>query len=604
VSGFPPEKWDALGLPRPGAAASAGQPAPAPRVEDLPAEALPELSQEERIELLEEFVSAQEVAKDLGFEIDSSDPAASSGRLGDLRVTFASAGDGRCVGEDGTEYDVVSLAEAAQGVRYSEALDHLATLYHPVTQGRERELRVEKAKREGFASATNSRGANALPGAASGRALSGKGKKKKAADDKPTHAELRDRFLSAGTQYGYGLGAWRSYEDGIWVEEDERVVENQVSLVVDDAQAEGIRPTDSINRSVARMALVRVAVPDKKWNADPDILVAQNGALHIPTQTLQPHHPEHYATSKVPYDYDASARAPKWEKYMTGRFSDEVAAFLQEFAGYCLTTDVSHEIAVWLYGPPGGGRSTFILGMETMLGEKVGVLGLREIERNDFALADVPGKTLLTATEQPGGYTSVTDIVNAMISGDSVMINQKYTKAYRVHPQAKILWSMNHLPQIQNPEDGLFRRIHVVEMEKIEEDKKDTTMKAAIQTEGAGILNWALAGLERLLARRRFEAPEEVRNATAEYKATQDVPAVFVSDMCVTGKDLTEQSSRLYKAYEKWCHLNGHKAKSSTAISSDWKRLGFEKYPTGGVRRYKDVALRMDAYAELGIDDA
>jgi phage/plasmid-associated DNA primase len=63
--------------------------------------------------------------------------------------------------------------------------------------------------------------------------------------------------------------------------------------------------------------------------------------------------------------------------------------FSQEFSGYALTTDVSHEIALWLCGPPGGGRSTFITGLEAMLGEKVGTLGLGEIERSRFALADI-----------------------------------------------------------------------------------------------------------------------------------------------------------------------------------------------------------------------
>lgn len=602
MSGFPQEKWDKLGLPRPGIASPGEQPAPAPQAEGMPANSLPELSQEEHIELLEEFVSAQEVAKDLGFEINQSDPAVSTAQLGDLRVTFTSTSDVRCIGEDGTEYDVVALIEAARGLKPSEALDHLTAVYHPVTQGREHELRIEKAKREGYAPSQNGNRADAKLEAAAGRAVSGKGKKKKNTDEKPTHSELRDRFLSAGTQYGFGLGAWRSYEDGIWIEEAELIVKNRVSLVVDDAQAEGIRPTNSVISSVAGMAQMRVAVPDAKWNSDPDILVAQNGVVHIPTEKLQPHHPEYYATSKVPYDYEASAQAPKWTEYMAQRFSPEVADFLQEFAGYCLTTDVSHEIAVWLFGPPGGGRSTFILGMETMLGEKVGVLGLREIERNAFALADVPGKTLLTATEQPGGYTSVTDVINAMISGDSVMVNQKNVKAYRVHPQAKILWSMNYLPQIQNPEDGLFRRIHIVEMEKIE-GKKDTTYKATIQTEGAGILNWALVGLQRLLSRGGFEPPEEVKRSTADYKATQDVPAVYISDMCTVGKDLNEGSARLYKAYEKWCHLNGHKHKSSTAIATDWKRLGFVNYTSTGRKRYRGVALRMDAYTELGLDD-
>ena len=56
----------------------------------------------------------------------------------------------------------------------------------------------------------------------------------------------------------------------------------------------------------------------------------------------------------------------------------KAASFLQEFAGYCLTTDTAHEIAVWLHGPPGSGESTFIEGLKGMLGPRAGLLGLAD----------------------------------------------------------------------------------------------------------------------------------------------------------------------------------------------------------------------------------
>jgi hypothetical protein len=109
------------------------------------------------------------------------------------------------------------------------------------------------------------------------------------------------------------------------------------------------------------------------------------------------------ATAAVPFAHDPNAEAPTWKGFLGDRFSKEEAPFLQEFFGYCLTPDVSHETALWLYGPPGGGRSTLIAGAEAMLGEKAGTLGLRKLERSQFALSKIPGKTLLTATEQPAG---------------------------------------------------------------------------------------------------------------------------------------------------------------------------------------------------------
>ena len=55
------------------------------------------------------------------------------------------------------------------------------------------------------------------------------------------------------------------------------------------AKPEGIQLTANMLASVAKLARVVVTVPDEEWDADPDILVCDNGALHVPTGELRPH---------------------------------------------------------------------------------------------------------------------------------------------------------------------------------------------------------------------------------------------------------------------------------------------------------------------------
>jgi putative DNA primase/helicase len=329
--------------------------------------------------------------------------------------------------------------------------------------------------------------------------------------------------------------------------------------------------------SVAKLARVLVAVPDDEWDADPDVLVCQNGTLHVPTRELREHRPEDHATSGVPYGYDPEATAPTWGSFLGDFVDAETAHFLQEFAGYCLTTDVGHELALWLYGAPGGGRSTFIAGLEAMLGERAGTLGLGEVERSRFALADVPGKTLLTATEQPAGYMKASYVLNALISGDKLKVEEKFKPAYAVYPRAKILWAMNELPRVPSANDGLFRRVKVIEIDPIPEGERDPEIKEKIREEGAGILNWALEGLARLRKRGGFEVPAAVKGATARWRETNDILAMVVAEECETGEGKSVRAGLLYYSYRSWCERNGHKAKSSTQVAEDWRRLGFER---------------------------
>jgi putative DNA primase/helicase len=407
----------------------------------------------------------------------------------------------------------------------------------------------------------------------------------------PTHDELRDRWISDNPHHTHGLGEWRRYEAGIWPVISETAVKAEISDVVEAAKPAGVKPTASILASVTELTRVKVFVPDEKWDADPDVLVCKNGALRISTGQLTKHRPEHYATSAVPYEYDPGAVPVMW-RYFLNHTVSVAAAFLQEFAGYALTTEMRHELAVWLFGPPGSGKSTFIAGLQAMLGHRAGVLGLADLERSRFTLADLPGKTLVVASEQPSSYLASTNTLNAIISGEPLQVERKYRDPVTIIPHAKVCWAMNELPRVADANSGLFRRVKVVGFPKLPEGQQDPKVKRGIETEGAGILNWALEGLRRLNARGHFEIPQGVRDATTQFKERNDVPALFVEDRCVRGTDFEVPAAKLYRAYSWWCEENGHRPQSSTRVADDWQRLGFERKRTMSGTVY--LGLRLD----------
>jgi putative DNA primase/helicase len=280
--------------------------------------------------------------------------------------------------------------------------------------------------------------------------------------------------------------------------------------------------------------------------------------------------------SSVPYAYNPTAKAPSWD-YFLATTVPEAAGFLQEFAGYALTVDTSHELAVWLFGPPGAGKSTFIEGLKALLGERAGVLGLADVQRNRFALANLPGRTLLVATEQPSSdYIASTHLLNAIISGEEIAVERKFKDPFYITPRGKIYWAMNDLPRVGDANSGLFRRVKVVPFPKLEKEP-ERDLKDKIKAEGAGILNWALEGLGRLKDRGVFSVPASVREATADFQKTNDIPALFVKEAGILSENDRVQAAELYKAYARWCEDNGHKPQSSTSIAQHWRRLGFEK---------------------------
>ena len=407
----------------------------------------------------------------------------------------------------------------------------------------------------------------------------------------PTHDELRDRFSAANPHHAHGLGEWRHYEVGVWIPVPEFLVKRRIVAVLEEAKPERIKPTSGLLSSVHELSRVELAVPDEQWDSDQDILVCGNGALHIPTGELLPHSPAHFATGAVPYDYDPDATAPTWEQVLEDVLGKELASFFQEFAGYSATPDTSLETALWLCGQPGGGRSTLLAGLETMLGPRAGVLGLGEIERNRFALAQIPGKFLLTATEQPAGYMRVSHTLNALISGEPLQVERKFRDPFTLVPRCKIAWAMNELPRLKSTSDGLLRRVKVIELDPIPENERDPEVKNKVREEGPGILTWAMEGQRRVKQRGGFLIPETVKDATEEFGLSNDVPKSFVQEACITGKESEEQAGPLYKAYRHYCLEHGHQPMSAKSVAKEWKRLGFGTRGLHGRTVYKGVKV-------------
>jgi len=413
----------------------------------------------------------------------------------------------------------------------------------------------------------------------------------------PTNDVLRDNWLHRHPNTLYGLGEFRRYANGAWLAMDLDAARREVMEILEYAKPEGVRPTARLAADVLEMARLKISIPADRWDANADILVCANRTLHIPSRTLRAHNPLDYATNALGFDYDPDARAPTWD-YLLESTIPESAGFVQEFAGYCLTPDTRHETALWLYGPPGSGKSTSLAGLQSMLGKKAGVLGLGEIERSAFALAGLPGKTLVVSTEQPSDYLRVSHVLNAIISGEVLNVDRKFRDAIQIAPRAKIAWAMSDLPRVPDAGDGLFRRVKVVSFPARAERDRDPEVKIRVMQEGAGILIWALAGLERLRARGRFEIPECVHDATSRFQQTNDIAALFIEERCLQKPDCKVQSAVLYSSYKDWCITNGHRPKSATSVASDWYRLGFERREKDGRRYWHGLELRRPQRAQ------
>lgn len=384
-----------------------------------------------------------------------------------------------------------------------------------------------------------------------------------------SQAALRDCFIKKHPNLRYGLGEWRRYSAGIWEPVSELAVKGLLQDIIPTKDL-----TSALVNSIADLTKATTYIPDRLFDANPNILTFTNTCLDLTNFNTVAPSPEYYATSKLAFDYDPKAESKAWTTFLKiAPYPD----FLQEFAGYCLTPETKYEIAVWLHGPPGGGKSTFIAGLEAMLGPRCCILGLHEIERSSFALSQIIGKTLATSTEQPSHHSKAAYMLNGLISGETLVVNRKFRDHISLVPRVKLLWAMNDLPQFGAGSSGIFRRVLPIFWEGLAEAERLPEIKEEIMGSGMSIVNWALVGLARLRARGRFDIPPALIASRELYRTQSDITLGFLEECYDRVEDSEIASNSLYDTYDKWCVKNGHHPLASNRFAMELQRLGLTK---------------------------
>ncbi len=417
-----------------------------------------------------------------------------------------------------------------------------------------------------------------------------KAKAREARGNRPTDDDIVARVKERLPGLLYGLGSFRNRQDGVAVEIDDVLIRRMILETVEAARVEGYDPTLARVNSVYGLLRDDTAVLNDSFDSDPDLIPLQNGVLHIPTLTLRPHSPDVLFTAALPYRYDATASCPKFLAGVHRGLPDAVG-LLQEFGGLALTREMKYEIALWITGSSGGGKSSILGGLEAMLGTRCGILGLADVEHGRFSLSRIIGKTLLLAYEQPALFMKSVYLLNAMISGERIPIEKKFQDPYDYASIAKYAWALNELPLVSSGSSGLFRRVRVLRFEDLPKEEQDTDYKAQVQLEAPGIFLWCLEGLRQLRARGRFLIPESVRQATDAFQLENDRAQLFLQDECIVGNSFRATGQALYDCYRAWCTRHGIRPVSSVRLAGDWTRMHFEHHKIAGTAWWYGVAI-------------
>ncbi|MEK4174722.1 phage/plasmid primase, P4 family [Aeribacillus sp. FSL K6-1305] len=361
------------------------------------------------------------------------------------------------------------------------------------------------------------------------------------------------------------------YKDGVYSD-------NQL-----DIEAAMIKHIPNLKRMQRQetLAYLQLKAPEKQF-APVKYVVVKNGVFNLDTWQLEDFSSEIITRNKIPVAYIPNAYYEVTDKTLDkiARHDKKVRAILEEIFGYVLFRRNEFGAIFVLTGDGSNGKSSYLKMIRKLVGsENTSSLDLKELDQR-FKTAELFGKLVNIGDDIDKAYIKSTSVLKKLATGESLNVERKGKDPFDFTNYAKLIFSANEMPRINDYTDGLARRLQIVPFKaKFSPDDPDydpfITDKLLSEESMQYVLVLALNALNRLLKNKKFTQSKAVEKELRKYQEENNPVISFMNNENVELDRAVVAD--VYMQYKLYCSENGYQAVSNISFSKTIKRLyGFE----------------------------
>jgi P4 family phage/plasmid primase-like protien len=387
-----------------------------------------------------------------------------------------------------------------------------------------------------------------------------------------------DILLSEGDIWLYGDGFWRimTPADQQWL-----LTEIQTGFEALGEPAKTSALHSSWKRLNEHPRLFKAKVP---W-ADEGMIVCRNGVFRIETGHFEGHRPENYARRHIGTEYSAGVDCPHFKQLIANMFSDRsdadvVIGLVQEWAGAALAISRmtrEERRALILVGPSRTGKTELARIFALLFGDPIATPSVAEISDPKFGLSPFLGATAWVRDDAINeGDKLDPQRFKTIVTGERIDIQKKRKDIVSgVQLNIPVLLTANTLPRARDGSDAIFNRSIILTMSNVIDEVTAHRIRLGIggnglsiggsifEMEGPGILNWALEGLHRLMARGFYAIPESVSIAIRQFKDDNNPVGEWAREAVEADPWSKVERRDLVRSYNGWeLELEGDEARA------------------------------------------
>ena len=330
----------------------------------------------------------------------------------------------------------------------------------------------------------------------------------------------------------------------------------------------------------------------------------------IPPDAIRAPSPELFTTFGLDYDFDPTAQCPKFLQYLSEvQPSEENRECLQMLAGLALVPDCTFNVAFFLCGEAGTGKSVFMNVLAHLVGEdNCCSVPLASLAAR-FGKAPLTEKLLnivgdLPTMPESGKTNGVEGFFKQITSGEEIPVERKGVDAYKAPAIARMVFATNSMPYFADRSRGVWDRVRLIPFnQRIRGTKKQNPNLAAeiVAAELPGVLNWALVGLAKLRKLPQFPECSEGAALKEEHRNACDHELEFLTEHVEEAPGEWVSTDALFKKYKDWLLANNYRPIGAGTFKRAVKRIfpkSYEKRERVGLRQMT-VFYNIKAISEL-----
>lgn len=231
----------------------------------------------------------------------------------------------------------------------------------------------------------------------------------------------------------------------------------------------------------------------------------KNGVLNSVTKEFIKHEPELYCTHIINQNYNKEENIVNTPLSLFlsqfVNFNPQRLNLLRAFLNIIFTNNTRYQLALYMYGPGGTGKSTLINILLYLIGPEASYSTNLTSLNSRFGLSNISHKILMVINDMTHFKGKEPKILKEIITGDKLQSEKKYKETINISPHLVVAITSNSIWELVNPTGGINRRIVYFPSDYVPESKDLELFQFTLfgEAEGKivqylpGFINWILS---------------------------------------------------------------------------------------------------------------